>query len=97
MSNIETVQVSRKVLRCTTSTISYMKYGQRMLFWARDLMLLRTGKADGISFGIRGGQELMEEFIPADQILKIVDERAGEFFPYEETYFIAIDTTALFR
>ena len=91
MGHIETVQVSRKVLRCVTSTTSYIKYDRRVLLWARDLMLLRTGKADGISFGIRGGSELIAEFIPANQLLQAVDNRVGEFFPFKETYFIAIN------
>ena len=95
MSNIETVQISRNVLRCTTSTTSYMKYDRRVLLWARDLKLLRTGKADGISFGIRGDHKLIEEFIPASQILRAVDERIGEFFPFKETYFIAVDSNDL--
>ena len=58
-------------------------------------MKLRTGQADGISFGIRGDYTRIEEFIPADQILKAVDARVGEFFPFKETYFIAIDSMDL--
>ena len=95
MSNIETIQVSRRVLRCVTSTTAYIKYDRRILLWAKDLMLLRANKADGISFGFRGEHGLIEEFIPASKILQAVDERVGEFFPYKETYFIAINMADL--
>lgn len=95
MSDIETIQISRNVLRCTTSIASYAKYDKRILLWARDLVILRKRKADGISFSIRGETDTLYDFIPAEDILKNVDHRVGEFYPYKETYFVAISPTDL--
>jgi len=92
---IREVRTIQRVLECSTSIASFNKYGDSILLWQRDLALLRQGKADGISFSIRGETGTLYNFIPAEDILKSVDHRVGEFHPYKETYFVAISPVDL--
>jgi len=91
------VRTTQRVLECATSISSYNKYGGRILLWQRDLALLRQGEADGVSFSIRGEVGAIHNFISAKDILDAVDRRVGDFFPFKETYFIAISPLDLPR